>query len=82
MLCFRGAGQMQDKGDFVRAAPGRRGGEGHNKHTWHSSITLVITEILCIFKGQLDRPIKGSNGKGEGGEETRDTKSLDQGTLV
>ena len=26
---------MQDKGDFVRAAPGRRGGEGHNKHTWH-----------------------------------------------
>jgi hypothetical protein len=29
---------MQDEGDFVRAAPGRRGGEGHDKHTWHSSI--------------------------------------------
>ena len=39
---------MQDKGDFVRAAPGRRGGEGHDKHTRHSSITLVSKRAVYL----------------------------------
>jgi hypothetical protein len=41
---------MQDKRDFVRAAPGRRGGEGHDKHTWHSSITLVSQRAYPVTR--------------------------------